>query len=305
MEGTPQLAVFVKSTFLEVQVPIAEDEPLQYKQRRRASSESRVVGRAAGAEVCLYQRSGGQWMRMPVQHGTLEPAAPRPASSTVGDVFCSNASCSFGDAHCSSGSGDSLDCEPSGPQPFVWSSRSISNASTVASLDDLRSSQPALKQETDAKTGMPRTTVMMRNLPNGYTRTRLRQLLDGEGFFGSYDFVYLPIDFATCAGLGFAFVNFTSSKEAERCRSQFSGFKKWGVPSGKICNVAWSDANQQGLTVNIERYRNSSVMHRSVPEECKPMLLSQGEPVPFPRNTKRLWPPNGKFGVRSAGKPRK
>lgn len=146
---------------------------------------------------------------------------------------------------------------------------------------------------------MPRTTVMMRNLPNGYTRARLRQLLDGEGFSGLYNFLYLPIDFATCAGLGFAFVNFTSSQQAARCRSHFAGFKKWGIPSGKICNVAWSSSDQQGLKANIERYRNSSVMHGSVPEDCKPMLLTGGEPMPFPRNTKRLWPPNSKFGIRS------
>jgi len=143
------------------------------------------------------------------------------------------------------------------------------------------------------------TTVMMRNLPNGYTRARLRQLLDSEGFRGSYNFLYLPIDFGTFAGLGFAFVNFVSSRDAQRCCSYFAGFKRWGVPSGKICNVAWSSSSQQGLSANIERYRNSSVMHRSVPEECKPMMLSGGEPVSFPRNTKRLWPPNTKYGVRS------
>ena len=39
------------------------------------------------------------------------------------------------------------------------------------------------------------TTVMLRNLPNDYTREMLLALLDTQGFANSYDFVYMPIDF--------------------------------------------------------------------------------------------------------------
>merc|ERR1711988_1960162 len=37
-----------------------------------------------------------------------------------------------------------------------------------------------------------RTTVMLRNLPNSYSRSMLLELIHAEGFGGSYDFVYLP-----------------------------------------------------------------------------------------------------------------
>eukprot|EP00913_Durusdinium_trenchii_P034625 g32394.t1 len=52
-----------------------------------------------------------------------------------------------------------------------------------------------------------RTTVMLRNLPNNYTREMFLEMLDSEGFRGSYDFVYLPCDFHRKANLGYAFVN--------------------------------------------------------------------------------------------------
>merc|ERR1719163_748335 len=37
----------------------------------------------------------------------------------------------------------------------------------------------------------PYLTVMLRNLPNNYTRAMLLKLIDSEGFGGKYDFVYL------------------------------------------------------------------------------------------------------------------
>eukprot|EP00438_Fugacium_kawagutii_P034564 Skav216757 [mRNA] locus=scaffold3303:12117:15736:- [translate_table: standard] len=52
-----------------------------------------------------------------------------------------------------------------------------------------------------------RTTVMLRNLPNNYTRDMFLSLLDEEGLSGLYDFVYLPMDFRRDANLGYAFVN--------------------------------------------------------------------------------------------------
>lgn len=63
------------------------------------------------------------------------------------------------------------------------------------------------------------------------------------------------------------------------------GFKKWRVPSKKICEVRlcgpWPD-----LEAHIERYRNSSVMHHSVPEEFKPVLFENGKQIPFPKLSK-------------------
>lgn len=134
------------------------------------------------------------------------------------------------------------------------------------------------------------TTIMFRNLPFEYTRDMLVELLDEEGFGGQYDFVYLPIDFNRCASFGYAFTNFVSHDIARQARAHFEGFHNWSVDSTQICESRWNEP-VQGLRGNIERYRNSSVMHENVPEECKPLLFSHGSRIQFPRPTKPIKPP--------------
>ncbi|GMY05656.1 protein terminal ear1 like [Fagus crenata] len=70
--------------------------------------------------------------------------------------------------------------------------------------------------------GALETTVMIRNIPNKYTREMLVAFLDyhcmlanrkadksEEHTVSEFDFVYLPIDFSTGFNKGYAFVNFT------------------------------------------------------------------------------------------------
>lgn len=132
------------------------------------------------------------------------------------------------------------------------------------------------------------TTVMLRNVPNKYTREMLIQLMDSEGFAGKYAFVYLPVDFKTHVGLGYVFVDMTSPSQAQEVRSHFEGFSQWGLPTDKVCNVSWSVPQQQGLDAQVQRYRNSPVMHESVPESWKPLLFQRGVRVPFPEPTRKV-----------------
>lgn len=135
-----------------------------------------------------------------------------------------------------------------------------------------------------------RTTLMFRNFPNNYTRKALLDMLDTEGFNGAYRFVYLPTDFKNFAGFGYAFVNFVTNDAAVRAKTHFQDFARWTVPSRKVCDVVWS-GEVQGLEAHLERYRNSPVMHESVPDEYKPVLFVNGRRVPFPPPTKRIRPP--------------
>jgi hypothetical protein len=140
-----------------------------------------------------------------------------------------------------------------------------------------------------------RTTLMLRNLPNNYSLKMLLELIDMQGFAGQYDLIYLPIDFVTKAALAYAFVNFTSHEVAEKCRMAFDGFHKWSIPSKKKCIVSWS-APCQGLQEHIERYRNSPVMHESVPLNFQPALFENGVRVKFPAPTKTVRPPRVRSG---------
>jgi len=138
--------------------------------------------------------------------------------------------------------------------------------------------------------GKKRTTVMLRNMPNNYSRTMLLELLDAEGFAGQYDFLYLPMDFQSRASLGYAFINFTSSDSAESFWRVFEGYSNWAIPSRKMSGVSWSGPHQ-GLEAHIERYRNSPVMAESTPDEYKPILFDCGVRIPFPAPTRRIRAP--------------
>jgi hypothetical protein len=141
------------------------------------------------------------------------------------------------------------------------------------------------------KANQEQTTVMLRNLPNDYTRDMLMEFLETQGFHGCFDFVYLPFDFKKHAGLGYAFVNMATYDEAARAMKELTGFRDWKLKSHKVLQVSWSTP-LQGLDANIERYRNSPVMHPDVPEQFKPLLLANGVPLAFPPPTKPLQLPS-------------
>merc|ERR1712080_58537 len=71
-------------------------------------------------------------------------------------------------------------------------------------------------------------------------------------------------------------------EDARRAWTGLQGFGDWKVPSQKVLSVSWSTP-LQGLAANIERYRNSPVMHQDVPDHFKPLLFKCGQPVRFPR----------------------
>eukprot|EP00434_Breviolum_minutum_P016272 symbB.v1.2.014337.t1/scaffold1047.1/size141927/3 len=135
-----------------------------------------------------------------------------------------------------------------------------------------------------------RTTVMLRNLPNNYTREMFLVMLDENGLKGQYDFAYLPCDFQRRANLGYAFVNLVDSEAVESLWRIFHGFSAWALPSSKVCQVSWSGPHQ-GFKAHLERYRNSPVMHESVPDEYKPVIFSNGVRKAFPKPTRKVKAP--------------
>lgn len=148
----------------------------------------------------------------------------------------------------------------------------------------------------------PRTTLVIRGLPAGLTRSQFISMLDSEGFAGKYNFAYLPIAFDTMTSLKYAFVDMVSPAEADRFWRHFEGFSRWPVPCGQecVCQLEWND-KQQGVADLIERYRNSPVMHESVPEECRPLLMVDGQAASFPLPTQAIKAPKLGRKLVSAG----
>mmetsp|Transcript_75388 Transcript_75388/g.157118 ORF Transcript_75388/g.157118 Transcript_75388/m.157118 type:complete len:446 (-) Transcript_75388:61-1398(-) len=180
---------------------------------------------------------------------------------------------------------------PSAASPSASAAPAAATAALSSMIPTSTTSTTATAATTVASSApLERTTIMLRNLPNNYTRGSLLTLLDNEGFGGQYDFLYLPIDFKTHSAMGYAFVNMTTGEAAERAHSHFDGWTKWAVPSNKRCSVGWSDPHQ-GFEANVGRYRNSPLMHESVPDEYRPILFKEGQRVSFPEPTKRIKPP--------------
>eukprot|EP00928_Gymnodinium_smaydae_P089675 TRINITY_DN7359_c2_g1_i2.p1 TRINITY_DN7359_c2_g1~~TRINITY_DN7359_c2_g1_i2.p1 ORF type:complete len:639 (+),score=53.74 TRINITY_DN7359_c2_g1_i2:63-1979(+) len=124
-----------------------------------------------------------------------------------------------------------------------------------------------------------RTTVVLMNIPRAYTSSELIRTIDG--FAGLYDFLYVPVDVKTHRSLGCAFVNLLNPFLAERFITAFDGFRRWSKKSNNVCHAVWAK-HLQGLQANIEYYRNSTLMNRSVPQERKPRLFMNGVEIMFP-----------------------
>ncbi|CAL5082514.1 unnamed protein product [Urochloa decumbens] len=112
------------------------------------------------------------------------------------------------------------------------------------------------------------TSLMIRNLPNDFRRTRLMQIIDqhcsienekissGGGIKSEYDFLYLPMDFRTGANKGYAFVNLTTPEAARRLHDHLHGLR-WKVNgSGKTCEVDLADVEGlDDLVKNLSQSR--------------------------------------------------
>ncbi|CAL5063202.1 unnamed protein product [Urochloa decumbens] len=110
------------------------------------------------------------------------------------------------------------------------------------------------------------TSLMIRNLPNDFRRTRLMQIIDQHcclenekvtsgGIKSEFDFLYLPMDFRTGANKGYAFVNLTTPEAARRLHDHLHGHR-WKVNgSGKTCEVDQADV--EGLDDLVKNFSQS------------------------------------------------
>lgn len=125
-----------------------------------------------------------------------------------------------------------------------------------------------------------KTTMMLRNIPNKYTQKMMLEYLENNGFRGTYDFFYLPIDFRNRCNVGYAFINFVDPEHAKRFLQSLHRVKLPAYNSNKVCEVTY--AHVQGLEQNVEHYRNSPV--NGIPISAyRPMIFKSGLEVGFPK----------------------
>jgi hypothetical protein len=138
----------------------------------------------------------------------------------------------------------------------------------------------------------------------------LVQVLDDEGFSGSYDFLFLPIKIKANLAFGYAFLNFVNMSEAERFMTHFTGYSKWDTDASPA-EIDWSKSHQ-GFQQQLERYNKSAIMQlNSIPEEFQPIVFKNGLRIPLPppaqqapsRTTSQHRHNRRDTGMRSAGSP--
>ncbi|XP_008811110.2 protein MEI2-like 4 isoform X2 [Phoenix dactylifera] len=127
-----------------------------------------------------------------------------------------------------------------------------------------------------------RTTLMIKNIPNKYTSKMLLAAID-EHHRGTYDFIYLPIDFKNKCNVGYAFINMIDPQHIIPFYQTFNG-KKWEkFNSEKVASLAY--ARIQGKAALIAHFQNSSLMNED--KRCRPILFhsdgpNAGDQEPFP-----------------------
>eukprot|EP00747_Dinoflagellata_sp_TGD_P063160 gnl/TRDRNA2_/TRDRNA2_153336_c1_seq2.p2 gnl/TRDRNA2_/TRDRNA2_153336_c1~~gnl/TRDRNA2_/TRDRNA2_153336_c1_seq2.p2 ORF type:complete len:290 (-),score=59.90 gnl/TRDRNA2_/TRDRNA2_153336_c1_seq2:47-916(-) len=126
-------------------------------------------------------------------------------------------------------------------------------------------------------------TVMMRNIPNKYSQQLLIEEINNQGFAGTFDFIYLPVDPDTDANRGYAFVNFDDPSDALRFKQEFDGRQMALFDSNKVVNVM--PATLQGFEANYAHYSNARV-NRSDPER-RPFFLREPATTTASRARKR------------------
>ncbi|KAJ0475845.1 putative RNA recognition motif domain, mei2/Mei2-like RNA recognition [Helianthus annuus] len=146
-----------------------------------------------------------------------------------------------------------------------------------------------------------RTTLMIKNIPNKYTSKMLLAAID-ENHKGTYDFVYLPIDFKNKCNVGYAFINMVSPSHIISFYEVFNG-KKWEkFNSEKVASLAY--ARIQGKVALITHFQNSSLMNED--KWCRPIIFQSEaqendnlDSIPYHNMNICIRQPDGSYSVDS------
>lgn len=158
------------------------------------------------------------------------------------------------------------------------------------------------EQEGSVAVDQLRTTVMLRNIPYHMSRDDLVELMELEGFFARFDFLYMPMHFSSGLNFGYAFVNLVDAEQARSFWDHFTGFAALSEDGEqKETYVSWSVL--QGLEENVSQYRNSQLLHPEVVDGVKPAIFRDGARAVFPPPTKPLRKPRVRSSQKGTGKP--
>lgn len=133
------------------------------------------------------------------------------------------------------------------------------------------------------------TTVMLKNVPAGYSRTGLCEQLAEHGFGYAIDFLYLPIDAVTGRNEGVAFINLRTKESSRDFFKTFQGvatsacLPRFPASSvGTTCSVVRHEV--QGREANMQKLCTTSNLRKwAIHEDWQPLFLDDyGIRMPLP-----------------------
>jgi hypothetical protein len=141
-------------------------------------------------------------------------------------------------------------------------------------------SAPAFVPRGSYMNGTP-TTLMVKNIPNRVTREDFAGEIMSKMPIGSFDFVYLPIDFKTRSGFGYAFINMTSDVNVDLFVANLHK-RRLACADGIYSKpLEVTVARVQGFTANINRLISSPVLFQA-DEDSHPLIFNSNQvSIPF------------------------
>eukprot|EP00397_Hematodinium_sp_SG-2012_P002793 GEMP01002801.1.p1 GENE.GEMP01002801.1~~GEMP01002801.1.p1 ORF type:complete len:815 (+),score=168.30 GEMP01002801.1:36-2480(+) len=115
------------------------------------------------------------------------------------------------------------------------------------------------------------TTIMIRNIPNRYKQSEFVEEINKNGFDGTYDFVYLPMDLSTCSNVGYAFINFIHEQYAVKAMQAFTGYRFSMYQNASKKVVCISVAHIQGFETNLKHYQQTAINDSRI-NEHRPLV---------------------------------
>ena len=119
-----------------------------------------------------------------------------------------------------------------------------------------------------------RTTIMIKNIPNKFTRDMLINIID-QNFRGTYDIFILPTDSNKFKNFGYAFINFTNSYYIPYFYYMFHGNMWSCTNSKKVCEITYSKI--QGKSKLLKHYPSKIIYENEEGE----MVNQRNEDINF------------------------
>ena len=125
------------------------------------------------------------------------------------------------------------------------------------------------------------TTLMIKNIPNKVTREELLDRIQKVMPAGSFDFLYMPIDFNNRLNFGYAFLNLSNEMYIDLFTLSFNRkrvFDNIASTSAKLIEVVV--ARVQGFNANVNRLISSPVLSNA-DDGSLPLIFYGDVEIPF------------------------